>query len=184
MNILFAIIFLISLYAIYNLINFLRYPIIEKYLLYTYSSDSSQRMKSMTHKNQIINYMKNAGVKDKSIPIVQALGYGQLASASVSIFDNILNQRQDVAQIAFECLLEAKGNYWSRFINSFNPFYWLRIVIFIPKNIFMYFGIKESSIFIKIFQLIYWLIAVICTFLIAVFPEEIKTFIFSLFNIS
>lgn len=183
MNILFTVIFLLSVYAIYNLINFLRYPIIEKHLLYTYSSDSSQKMKSMTHKTQIVNYIKNAGVKDKSIPVVQTLGYGQLASSSVSIFDNILNSRQDIAKIAFECLLEAKGNYWSRFINSFNPFYWLRVVIFIPKNIFLYFGVKESSIFIKIFQLLYWFIATICTFLIAIFPEEIKQFILSILNI-
>lgn len=184
MNILFIVIIFILLYAIYNLINFLRYPIIEKHLLYTYSSDSSQKIISMTHKNQIISYIKNAGVKDKSIPIVQSLGYGQLASAPISIFDNILNQRQDVAKIAYESLLEAKGNYWSRFINSFNPFYWLRVIIFIPKNIFIYFGVKESSVFIKIFQFLYWLIAVICTFLIAIFPEEIKSFIYSILNVS
>lgn len=184
MKIIFILILLILLYAIYNLINFLRYPIIEKHLLYTYSSNTSLKMKSMSHKNQIVNYIKYAGVKDKSIPIVQSLGYGQLASAPISIFDNILNQRQDVAQIAMECLLEAKGNYWSKFINSFNPFYWIRIVLFIPKNIFMYFGIKETSVFIKIFQFLYWLIAVICTFLLAIFPEEIKSFIYSILNVS
>lgn len=184
MNIIFVVIIFILLYSVYNLINFLRYPIIEKHLLYTYSSNTSLKMKSMTHKNQIINYIKNAGVKDKSIPIVQSLGYGQLASAPISIFDNILNQRQDVAQLAMESLLEAKGNYLSRFINSFNPFYWLHIILFIPKNIFMYFGVKESNVFIKIFQFLYWLLAVICTFLIAIFPEEIKSFIFSILNIS
>lgn len=184
MNILFVIIFLLLLYAFYNLINFLRYPIIEKHFLYTYSSDASLKIKSMTYKNQIVNYIKNSGVKDKSIPIVQALGYGQLASAPVSIFDNILNRRQDVAQLAMQSLLEAKGNYWSRFINAFNPFYWLHIIIFIPRNIFTFLGLKESNIIIKIFQLLYWLIAVICTFLIAVFPEEIKSFIYSILNIS
>ena len=83
-----------------------------------------------------------------------------------------------------DCLLEAKGNYWSKFINSFNPFYWLRIIIFIPKYLFSYLGIKEKSFLIKIFQLIYWLIAVICTFVITIFPEEIKSFIFSILHIS
>lgn len=184
MKIIFIFSFLLLVYAFYNLINFLRYPLIEKYLLYTYSSDVSLRIKSTTHKNQIVAYIKNAGVKDKTIPVVQPLGYGQLASSSISVFDNILIPRQDIAKLATDSLLEAKGNYWSRFINSFNPFYWLRIILFIPKNIFLYFGLTESSVFIKIFQFLYWLIAAICTFLIAVFPEEIKSFVYSFLNIS
>lgn len=183
MNFLLLLTFLIVLHAIYNLINYFRFPIIEKNLLKNYSDDTTEKMSAMAHKTQIINYIKNAGVKDKVIPVTQSLGYGKLASASVSVLENILNSRQDIAQIVFECLLEAKGNYWSRFINSFNPFYWLRIIIFIPKYIFSYLGLKEESFVIKNFQLIYWFIAVICTFLISIYPEEIKTFITSILNI-
>lgn len=184
MKFLFALVFIIFLHAFYNLINYLRYPIIEKNLLYNYSSNTSDKMNAVTHKNQIINYIKNSGVKDKYIPVVQPLGYGQLASSSVSVFSNILNPRQDIAQIVMESLLEAKGNYLSKFINSFNPFYWIRIIIFIPKYLFSYLGLKEESIIIKIFQIIYWVIAVVFTFLIAIFPEEIKNFIFSIIHFS
>lgn len=184
MKLLFVFIFIIFLHAFYNLINFLRYPLIEKNLLLNYSSNTSDKMHSVTHKNQILNYIKNSGVKDKYIPIVQPLGYGQLASSSVSVFNNILNSRQDIAQIVMESLLEAKGNYWSRFLNSFNPFYWIRIIVFIPKYIFSYLGVKEESIVIKIFQIIYWIIAALCTFLISIFPEEIKNFIFSIIHFS
>lgn len=183
MKFLFTIMFIIFLHAIYNLINYLRYPIIEGNLLDTYSSDSSKQINAAIHKTQILNYIKYAGVKDRQIPITQPLGYGQIASSSVSVFSNILNPRQDIATNAMSSLLEAKGNYWSRFINSFNPFYWIRIIIFIPKYLFSYLGLKEESIFIKIFQLIYWLVAAICTFLITVFPEEVKTFILSILNI-
>ncbi len=174
----------ILLHTIYNLINYLRYPIIEKNLLYNYSSDASMKLKALTHKNQILNYIKYAGVSDKHIPVVQSLGYGQLASSSISVFDNIMNPREDIARLVLSSLQEAKGNYWSKFINSFNPFYWLRFILFIPKNIFSYLGLKEECIVIKIFQLIYWFIGVVCTFIIAIFPEEIKNFIFSILNIS
>lgn len=184
MNFFIIIICFIAFHAIYNLINFLRFPIIEKNLFYNYSSDSSQQLSAVSHKTQIINYIKNAGVKDKIIPVVQTLGYGQLASSSVSVLDNISNSRQDIAQIALECLYEAKGNYWFRFINSFNPFYWLKIVLFIPKYFFSYLGIKDDSIIIKTFQLIYWLLGIVATFLLAIFPEEIKAFVFSFLHIS
>ncbi len=174
----------IALHALYNLINYLRYPLIEKYFLKNFSSDSSEKMDAMSRKNQIIRYIKYAGVEDRYIPVVQPVGYGQLASSTISVLNNLSNNRQDIASSVMNCLLEAKGNYWSKFINSFNPFYWLRIIIFIPKYIFSYLGIKEESIVLKIFQLIYWLLAVIFTFLITVFPDEIKNFIFSILNIS
>ena len=184
MKVLFIFIGIIVLHALYNLINFLRYPIVEKNLLYNYSSDYSKRVKAATHKNQILNYIKYAGVKDKHIPVTQAIGYGQIASSTVSVFNNILNLRQDIATNAADCLLEAKGNYWSKFINSFNPFYWLRIIIFIPKYLFSYLGLKEESIIIKIFQVLYWVLGIVCTFLISIFPEEIKAFVLSLLHIS
>ena len=183
MKILLIFIFAIVIYALYNLVNYFRYPLIEKYLYYTYSPNNEDNKKAITHKTQILNYIKYAGVKDRFIAVTQPIGFGQIASSSVSVFNNILSARQDIASNSIECILEAKGNYWSRFINSFNPFYWLRIIIFIPKYIFSFIGLKEESILIKIFQLIYWLLAIICTFLISVFPEEIKSIINSISNI-
>lgn len=184
MKILFIFLVLIVLHALYNLINFLRFPIIEKNLLLTYSSNVSDKMKAMTNKNKIVNYIKNAGVKDKHIPVVQPLGYGQIASANASVFDNILNQREDVARMAMSSLLEAKGNYWSRFINSINPLYWMRIILFLPKSILSYLGVESDRVIVKILQLIYWFIGVICTFALAVFPDEIKNFIQSFIKFS
>ena len=174
----------IGLHAIYNLINYLRYPIVEKHLFNNYSSDGSKKVDALSHKTQVLNYIKYAGVKDKHIPVVQPIGYGHVASSMVSVFSNLMNQREDIALNVTDCLLEAKGNYWLRFVNSFNPFFWLRLIIFIPKYLLSYLGLKEESIVIKISQVVYWLLAVVFTFLISVFPEEIKSFIFTVLNIS
>ena len=182
MRFLFIFIFIILLHALYNLINYLRYPTVEKHLLLNYSSNSSDKITSATYKSQITNYIKYAGVKDKFIAVTQPTGYGQLASSKISVFYNILNSRQDVAQIVIQSLLEAKGNYWSRFVNSFNPFYWLRIILFIPKYIFSYLGLKEKSIVIKVFQLIYWILCIAFTIATTVFTDEVKQFLTSIIN--
>lgn len=171
------IIFVILLHALYNLINYIRYPNIEKKLLYSYSSDPSEKTLAMSYKIQIVNYIKYSGVKDKYVVVTQPSGYGQLASSKVSVLNNLNNPREDIAANAINCLLEAKGNYWTKFINSFNPFYWLRIIIFLPKHIFTFIGLNEESMVIKIFQIIYWLLSVTCTFFITVFPDEIKSFL-------
>lgn len=184
MKILFIFLFLIVLHALYNLINFLRFPIIENNLMLTYSSDAADRIKAMTHKNKIVNYIKNAGVKDKYVPVVQPLGYGQLASANASVLDNILSPREDIARMAIQSILEAKGNYWSRFVNSINPLYWLKIILFIPKYTLSYLGVEQDKVIVKIFQLIYWFIGAVCTFALAIFPEEIKNFLQSIIHFS
>ncbi len=173
-------IIVIVIHALYNLINFLRYSHIEKILLGNYTNDVNLKIKAKSNKNTILNYIKYSGVKDKKIPVSQALGYGQVASSCISIFDNLLNNRSDIALQVNDMLLEAKGNYWSKFINSFNPFYWIRIILYIPQYILSYIGLNADSVIVKIFQLVYWAIGIICTFAFAIFPEEIKNLIMSL----
>lgn len=184
MKLLIVFVFLVVIHAIYNLINFLRYSHIENLLIGNYTTDVKLNTKAKIHKNEILNYIKNAGVEDTHIGVAEPIGYGKVASSTVSIFSNILSTRADIAYSVRESLLEAKGNYWSRFINSINPFYWLKIILYIPKSIFSYLGLNTDSILIKIFQLIYWLIGIVCTFIITVFPEETKNFIMSFIHFS
>ena len=178
------IIVLLIIHAIYNLINFFRYKSIEKLFFGMFCDDIEIRDKSLSFKNTIVNYIKFAGVSDKNIPFSQPIGYGYLANGHASVLQNITNNRQDMVSASYELLLEAKGNYWSRFINSINPFYWLRVVLFIPKYLLSYIGINADSIIIKIFQVLYWLVGVTFTFLISVYPEEIQDFINSLIHIN
>ena len=183
MKFLFAFIIFIVLHAIYNFINYLRYDHVEKILVGNYTNNVKLKQKAQMHKNTILNYIKYSGIRDKHIPITHPTGYGQIVSGNISIFDNVLNQRQDIASIVFELLLEARGNYWSKFINSINPFYWLRIILYIPKYLSSYFGINTESLFVKIFQLVYWLLGIVFALLTTVFTEEVKNFIMSFIDI-
>lgn len=175
---------LIIIHAIYNLINFLRYNSIYKNFFGMFCDNITIRDKCLSQKNTVINYIKLAGVSDKKIPYSQPLGYGYIVSGKTSVLENITNSRQDIVSASYELLLEAKGNYWSRFINSINPFYWLRIIFFIPKYLLSYLGVPTDSIIIKILQILYWLIGIIFTFLISVYPNEIQDFINSIFHIN
>ncbi|MCI8700023.1 MAG: hypothetical protein HFJ47_01615 [Clostridia bacterium] len=171
-------------HVLYNLINYLRFNHIETLLIGNYTDNTDLKIKAKTHKNEIVNYIKNSGIKDKYIPYAQPIGFGQISSGTVSVLENILNPSQDIALTVADMLLEAKGNYWSRFKNSFNPFYWLKIIVFIPKYLFSYLGMSSNNILIKIIQLIYWAIGISFTVLISVFPDEVKTFILSFINFS
>lgn len=171
-------------HVLYNLINYLRFNHIETLLAGNYSDNADLKIKAKTHKNEIVNYIKNSGIKDKHIPYAQDVGFGQICRGSISIFENILNSSQDISQTTADMLFEAKGNYWSRFKNSFNPLYWLKIIIFIPKYLFAYLGIPANNILIKILQLIYWIVGISFTVLISVFPDEVKMFILSFINFS
>ncbi len=184
LNLLIFIAIIIILHALYNLINYFRFPHIETLLVGNYTNNADLKMKAKSHKNTILNYIKYAGVTDKYIPISQPLGLGQVATGNVSVFQNLLNQREDFAFTVIELLLEARGNYWSKFVNSINPFYWLRIVLYIPKFVLSYIGISPDSICIKIIQLIYWLLGITFTVLISVFPQKVKDFILSIINFS
>lgn len=184
MKFLSTIILLIILHALYNLINYLRFNHVQNILIGNYTNDAKLKMKAKMHKNTILNYIKYSGVDDKHIPVTEAVGYGQIASGNVSVFQNILNPRQDIALTVMDLLLEAKGNYWSKFINSINPFYWLRIILYIPKYLLSFLGINSDSLLIKIFQLVYWFLCITFTILTTVFTDEVKIFITSFIHFS
>lgn len=178
------IVFVIIIHAIYNLINFLRYPYIEKLLIFNYTDNVELNAKAKTCKKQILDYIKNSGVKDKYISITQPLGFGKVVSCRVSVFDNLLSYRSDIATTVRDLLLEAKGNYWYKFINSINPFYWIKLILYIPKNVLSGLGMDTDSLFIKLFQLVYWIIGIVFTIVITVFPDEVKKLILSFIHFS
>ena len=172
-------IFVVIIHAIYNLINYFRFKSVEKIFFGMRSNDKEKQFKSISFTKVVKDYIKNAGVPDKTIPVSQSIGFYQIANSNASILTNITSNRQDISSAAYELLLEAKGIYWSRFINSINPLYWLKIVLYIPKYILSYLGLNADSIIIKISQLIYWIFGILFTIAISVFSDEVKSFILS-----
>lgn len=69
--------------------------------------------------------------------------------------------------------LETHGCCRYEFLQNFNPFYWINLIIFLPQNIIRYLGFKTSKKSIKIINFIYWIL----TPLFTIYNDEITTYI-------
>lgn len=77
--------------------------------------------------------------------------------------------RQNVENL----FIKTHGYYRHRFLQNFNPFYWINIIVFLPQKIIGYLNIRCKTKTVHLFNLIYWLISVIFT----IYNNEITTYI-------
>ena len=128
--------------------------------------------------SEIINIFKKANIRDKHFSHVVPLGFGQIQTGNVSLFDNFFVNDKRVLSYALSSFEEAKGVYKMRIRENFNPIFWIECIIYLPKNIFKYLGLNESSLPSKICQILYWFIAVFYT----LYNKEINKFIQDFFS--
>ncbi len=131
----------------------------------------------ITHRTQIINLLKGANISDPHIPVVQPRGHGQLVSFNASAFLNFPSLDPEQSFVMVMCFNDAIGVYRERVKESFSLFYWVNLVIFLPKNILIYLGVKPENISVKILQVLWWLMAPIGTAAFALYKKEILLFI-------
>lgn len=154
-----------------NIINY--FNAIRLYKIW-WSCFSKDNENAVSYKQNIIKLFKNAGLKDNYEPISVPTGYGMVTTTKTSLFDNIFYDSKKNAGQVKQYFLEAKGVYRSRIFESFNPIYWIKCCIFLPKMIIEYLGLNSDTIFTKISQIIFWLIDSI---LIVKFKDQILGFI-------
>ncbi len=134
---------------------------------------------AFSYKQQIIDNFKRANIKDTSQPITVPTGYFQVVNTTYSTFDNIFLNDKRTASLTRDFFLEAKGVYRKRIFESFNPLYWINLIIFLPKNIIAFLGLNSDTIFTKISQLIFWFIDSV---LIVKYQDKILEFIKTIFQ--
>ncbi len=139
---------------------------------------SNQNTDFSEHTDSVIQLFKAAGVSDLVIPFTQPAGFGMVAHGSTSLFANIGNLRKDTVAMMHNCFAKAKGTFKHRIVETFSPIFWINCVIFLPRNILEYLGLKGDSIFVKLFQLLYW---VVTPFLVA-FRDDVYQYIISLIH--
>ncbi|WP_432353895.1 hypothetical protein [Anaerotruncus rubiinfantis] len=130
------------------------------------------------HVPSIEKLMSKANVEDKSIPAAQPIGYMQVATYTASVITNISSLRADIACGVDNILLKTIGTFKMRLLESFSPVYWLDTIIFLPREIFKYFGADSNSIGGKVLQLLWWILAPIAI----IFRENLIQFILSFFG--
>lgn len=163
--------------ALSNLINLARIKFYQREFL-NYLADNPNEISQ--YKLQTIKLFKNAGIQDVSTPIAQPMGYGTVANVPASVFTNFPSKMSVIAQPAFEMFENAVGVYRSRIIESFNPLYWIELVVFLPKNILTYVGADLEKSAIKlcnvVLTIVWWAICTAATF----YRSEIQQFLIKL----
>ena len=121
---------------------------------------------------------KAADLQECTFTVVEPVGYGKIQTATVSHFINLANRREDVVGATIRCFDQSKAIFKARLIEAFSPLYWIRAVLFFPKQLFTYLGVSADSVFVKVTQVIYW----VATPLLIAFRDSIYQYIISLFG--
>lgn len=72
-----------------------------------------------------------------------------------------------------ESFIKSHGYYKFNFFQNFNPYYWIKIVVFLPQKILLYLNPRHKQKTLHIFNVIYWL----GTFIFTIYNDEATTFI-------
>ena len=148
----------IILRFITNLYKFFRIKsLYKKYIDYI----GTQNIEFVQNKEEIKSLFKDAGIGDFSIMHQEFLGFGNFENMQLSGFENITNRREDIVVIIQMKFNEAIGVYRKRFKESFNPIFWIDFIIKFPQHLMEFFGILPEKVAVKIFLVIYWILALI-----------------------
>ena len=169
---------LLLLKFVLNLTRYLRIKrYLTKYKKWLYSRD----MKFLETKAQVVRLLKEADVKDGRVSVSQEVGYGHLQVAQVSILDNFPNLDQGISDGTQRMFYEAIGTYRARMLDTFNPLYWIESLIYLPRELLSYLGVPAESVVVKIGQVVWWILALALTTVLALYRPELRTFVEGLF---
>lgn len=112
-------------------------------------------------KPQIISLFKNAGVTNFVVPRIEPAGFGQLAQMKLDGFANLTLVDTEIITIVEGKFHEAIGIFRHRLLQTTNPIFWIEFVFKLPEYMFDYFGFKSDNVWVKIVQMIYWIIGII-----------------------
>lgn len=113
------------------------------------------------YKEEILLLFKEAGLKDFFVFHQEFLGFGNFANVRLPGFANLTNRREDIVLNIQRCFNEAIGVFRKRFKDAFNPIFWIEFIIKLPQYFFEFFGVIPEKVIVKVFLVIYWLIALV-----------------------
>lgn len=162
----------------YKLISNIMYLIRIMYYYSLYSDFlKNKSTKIFQHKNHVIDLFKQANISNASYPVSQNSGCNIVSSGYTSIFSSFPTKDFRILKPTEATFQNAIGIFKGRIFECFSPKYWIDCIIFLPRNILIYLNISAESIFIRICQIIYWLIGVILTLFSTDISNWLKSFI-------
>lgn len=127
--------------------------------------------------------INKADIKELLVPIVQNLGTGRIMEAQIPVSSQFPTKIESFYNPTRKVLLEAEGIFESRMQETFNPLYWVRLVMFLPKEATTYLGIKPEHMIVKIFQLIWFIAVGSYSLLLALYPDIFRNLIEKAINL-
>lgn len=152
---------------------------LDEYTRWLMSGDS--KIDLLERQETVKRLVTLAGKGDVKVAATQPIGYGQIANMTVNPFSAFPNRLENVALITFQVLKSCIGIYRVRCYEGFNPFYWLKLLIFLPRTVFIYLGINGDSLITKIANILWWTgTSVVSGVLIKENSKKINDFILNL----
>ncbi len=112
---------------------------------------------------------------DKGLALTLPTGLGQGYTANHSTLFSYPNRNHPFATATYEMFAESKGVYKTKVLETFNPLFWIDLIVWLPRKFLSYLGINESSfasrLLMILLQAIYWL----CSLIAITFKEDIQS---------
>lgn len=126
------------------------------------------------HQMQILKLFKNAEVPDSIIQVTEIISPTQFQRPTASIFENLTTRRINFYPEVNQKFDIAIGVYASRMKETFNPLYWIDLILFAPRYLVRYIGFDTEKAAAKICNVLLTFIWWVAMFFLAFFYNQIK----------
>jgi len=113
------------------------------------------RKKLLEEKAELKKLFDKAGIPDRGESFMDPAGYGFLQKKELKYFDNIHFPNEDVLSYFRDSFLESIGFFKKRRNESFSVFYWILLILNLPKHLFQYYGKEPKGVIYTFIDVIY-----------------------------
>jgi hypothetical protein len=133
----------------------LYYDYIKSYDANTKIINPDLRKKLLEEKGELKKLFDHAGIPDIGESFMHPAGYGYLQQKNVKYFENIHIPNEDVLSFFHDSFLESIGFFKKRRNESFSVFYWVLLIINLPKHLFQFYGKEPKGIVYTFVDIVY-----------------------------
>jgi hypothetical protein len=165
-------------------LNYRKHLLCKKYLKHyiQWLSDKCE-INLLEKQAEVKKLVEDAGYGRGKVAHTELVGYGQIANYIVNPMDAFPSKYEHIAHAVIANLTASVGVYKKRAFDAFNLFYWIDLIVFLPRNIARYLGAKNDGIIIKISNLLWWIFdSVIVTIILSSYSSELSKITRNLFQ--
>lgn len=128
---------------------------IESYDAKTKQINSDIKTKLLGEKGELRKLFDKVGIQDRYDSFMDPAGYGFVKPTQIRYFDNIHVPNAHIAIYFHDAFAESVGYFKKRRNESFSIFYWILLIINLPKHLFQFYGKEPKGIFYTLVDVVY-----------------------------